>query len=229
MAQDNFKVTVIGAINEVRRKSKLSPALTIDQDSDSLIKLHYLNDVVSEISDFGDWQETYKEAIVSIISSVSDYGVSGVVIQNIHEVAISTRSAEIRKVDIDTIRRLQRTQTRGEPTQWALKGINSDGSPIITVYPQPNINDETKFFDIGYYEKPAVYTTADASALVPFPGRVVVQGLLVKTILDESDGEPTQRYITNLEAYQNMLEESYNRYNGDTGSTVYFRPGRGRR
>lgn len=229
MVQDNFKVTVIGAINEVRRKSKLGPVTTIDQDSDSIIKLHYLNDVVAEISDFSDWQETYKEAIVSIVASVSDYGVSGVVIQNIHEVAISTRSAEIRKVDIDTIRRLQRTQSRGEPTQWALKGINSEGGPIITVYPLPGENENTKHFNIGYYEKPAVYTTADASALVPFPGRLIVQGLLAKTILDESDGEQTNRYLTNLEAYQNLLEESYNRFNGDTGSTTYFRPGRGRR
>ena len=229
MAEEDFKRTVIGAINEVRRKSKLGPVTTLDQDSDSLVKLEYLNDVVAEISDFGDWQETYREAIVSIVASVSDYGVSGVVVQNIHEVAISTRSAEIRKDDIDTIRRLQRTQSRGEPTQWALKGINSEGNPIITVYPLPNTNDETKFFDIGYYEKPAVYVTADASALVPFPGRVVVQGLLTKTILDESDGEPTARYLANLEVYQNLLEESYNRFNGDTGSTVYFRPGRGRR
>lgn len=229
MATSDFKVTVIGAINETRKKSKLKSVSTLDEDSDSLVKLSYLNDVVSEISDFGDWQETYAEAIVSIQSSVADYGVSGVVVQNIHEVAISTRSAELRKVDLDTIRRLQRTGTRGEPTQWAVKGINSEGNPIITVYPLPNSTDETKFFDIGYYKKPAVYTTADASAEIPFPGRLVVQGLLVRTILDESDGERTARYITNFEDFQNMLRESHNRFNGDTGSTVYFRPGRGRR
>lgn len=229
MATSDFKVTVIGAINEARKKSKLGSVSTIDEDSDSLVKLSYLNDVVSEISDFGDWQETYNEAIVSLQNSIVDYSVSGVVVQNIHEVAISTRTSELRKVSLDDIRRLQRNGSTGEPNQWALKGINSEGNPIITVYPTPGTNETTKYFDISYYEKPAVYTTADASAEVPFPGRLVVQGLLVKTILDESDGEPTARYLTNLEAYQNMLEESYNRFNGDTGSTVYFRPGKGRR
>jgi len=65
MSETGFKVTVLGAINEARLKSKLSPASTIDQDSDSLIKLHYLNDVISELSDYANWQEQYREAIVS--------------------------------------------------------------------------------------------------------------------------------------------------------------------
>jgi hypothetical protein len=229
MAETDFKVTVIGAINEVRKKAKLPTVTTLDQDSDSLIKLNYLNDVISEISDYGDWQEMLAETIVSVQTSVRDYAVSGVVIQNIHEVAASYRTSELRNVKLDQIRRLQRQNLVGAPNQWAVKGINGEGNPVISFDRWPTVNDASEHFDILYYEKPAVYTTADASATVPFPGRLVVQGLLAKTILDESDGEPTTRYASNLEAYNNMLKESYNRYNGDTGSTVYFRPGRGRR
>lgn len=225
MAETDFKVTVIGAINEVRKKSKIPAVTTLDQDSDSLTKLSYLNDVVSELSDHGNWQELYTEAIVSVQTSVRDYAVSGVVIQNIHEIAYSERTAALRLVKLDEIRRLHRVNATGSPNHWALKGINGEGNPIITIDRWPTTND-TGYFNIGYYEKPAVYTTADASATVPFPGRVVVQGLLTKTILDESDGEPTQRYLTNLQLYDNMVDETYNRFNGDTGSTVYFRPGR---
>jgi hypothetical protein len=225
LAESDFKVTVLGAINEVRRRSKLPPVTTVDQDSDSLTKLSYLNDVVTELSDHGNWQELYAEAIVSVQTSVREYAVSGVVVQNIHEVALSTKTAALRLADLDEIRRLQRVNSLGEPTAWCPKGVNGEGNPIITVDRWPTSND-TGYFNIGYYRKPNAYVTADGSTTIPFPARVVVQGLLTKTILDESDGEPTSRYASNLQLYQEMKNETYNRYNGDTGSTLYFRPGR---
>lgn len=225
MAESDFKSTVIGVINEVRKKSKLPVVSTIDQDSDSVLKLHYLNDVVADLSDYSNWQEQYREAIVSIATSVRDYAVSGVVVQNIHEVAINTRASSLRRIGIDEMRLLQRVGNLGEPYHWCLKGINSEGNPIITVDRWPRTSDNG-YFNIGYYQKPAIYTTADASATVPFPGRVVVQGLLTKTILDESDGDPTARYATNLELYEAMKDESYNRFNGDTAGPTYFRPGK---
>lgn len=225
MAETDFKVTVIGAINEARKKSKLPPVSTISDDSDSVLKLHYLNDVVSELSDYANWQELYREAIVSISTSVRDYSVSGVVVQNIHEVAISNRQSPLKRVGIDDIRLLQRVNNTGDPYHWCIKGINSEGNPIITVDRWPTTNS-AGYLNIGYYLKPSAYTTADASATVPFPGRVVVQGLLTKTILDESDGEPGQRYASNLALYENMKDETYNRFNGDSGGDVYFKPGK---
>ena len=57
MSLSDQRMTALEIINEVRRKSKLNPVTTLDQDSDSLTKLSYLNDVVSEVSDYDDWQE----------------------------------------------------------------------------------------------------------------------------------------------------------------------------
>lgn len=219
------RVTVIGAINEVRKKSKLSTVSTLDEDSDSLNKLAYLNDVVSELSDYGNWQEQYREAIVSVQTSVRDYAVSGVTVQNIHEVAYSERTASLKYVNIDEIRRYHRLNGLGGPNFWSLKGTNSEGNPVITIDRWPTSN-ETGYFNVGYYLKPEAYTTAQASAEIPFPGRTVVQCLLTKVILDESDGEPSSRYLTNLEVSEKMKDESFNRFNGDTGGATYFRPGR---
>ncbi len=225
MAESDFKVTVLGAINEARKKSKLPPVSTIDADSDSLIKLAYLNDVISELSDYADWQELYDEAIVSIQTSVRDYAVSGVVVQSISEVAISTRQSPLRKIDIPDMRLLQRVGNLGDPYHWTLKGVTSEGNPIITVDRWPT-SQQSGYFNIAYYKKPVVYTTADASATITFPGRLIVQGLLTKTILDESDGEQSQRYVTNLNLYEQMKEETYNRFNGDSGGDIFFKPGR---
>lgn len=225
MADSDQKVTVLGAINEVRARSKLPAAPTIDQDADSLLKFRLLNDVVSELSDYSDWQELYAEAIVSIETSVRDYAVSGVVVQSILEVAISERQSPLKKLDIPDMRLLHRVNNLGQPYHWALKGVTSEGNPIITVDRWPTSQD-TGYFNIAYYQKPVAYTTADASATVPFPGRLVIQGLLTKTILDESDGEPTQRYAAQAQIYETMKDETYNRYNGDSGGNVYFKPGR---
>lgn len=228
MTSLNDKVTVIGAINEVRRKSKIGPAAAVDTDSDSLLKLMYLNDVVAEIGDFGNWQEMYAEAIVSVQSSVRDYAVSGVNIQSIEEIALSTQQSALTRVDLDVIRQLQRINGTGAPNQWALKGVDSAGNPVITFDRWPTDSDDG-YFNIAYYQRAPVYATADASAQIPFPGRVVVQGLLTKTILDESDGEPTSRYQSNMALYQNMTQETYNRFNGDTGGDAYFQPGKRRK
>ncbi len=227
MAATDFKITVIGAVNEVRRRNKLAPVTSLDQDSDALTKLSYLNDVIADLSDYGRWQEQLRTTVISAQSSVVDYAVSGVVVQNIQEISYSTRSGEMRLVTLDQMRRLQRTASDGQPTQYAIKGVTSEGNPIFTVHPRPVNN--LGFFDVLYYQKPALYTTADGNELIPFPSRVVVQGLLTEIILDESDGEPTTRYLTNFEKYQAMKKESFNRFNGDTGSTTYFKPARGNR
>lgn len=230
MALTDQRYTVLQIINEVRRKNKLSPIATIDADSYGISLLNYLNDCVAEISDYGNWQETLQEVLVTAQSSVANYSLpSSVVVQNVHEVAYANRSAELRKISFDDIRRLQRLSSYGEPNQWAVKGVDANGNPIITVYPVPNSTQAGNTFNILYFQKPPFYTTAQATTIPPFPGRLLVQALHVKSVLDESDGEPTSRYQSEYAVYNEMLRETYNRYNGDTGSTVYFRPGNGRR
>lgn len=232
MSLSDQRMTALEIINEVRRKSKLNPVTTFSQDTDALTKLAYLNDVVSEITDYDNWQELLVDVTVTAQSSVQDYSIitsSAVVIQNIHEVVFDNRPGEMRMVTLDTIRRLQRSGSEGIPTQWAVKGVDSNGNPYFSVSPMPVSAQAGLTFDVLVYQKPVFITTAQTSAVPPFPGKLVVQGLLVKTVLDESDGEPTSRYQSVKQVYDEMLYESYNRYNGDSGSTVFFRPARGRR
>ena len=232
MSISDQRMTALEIINEVRRKTKLGPVTSLGQDSDSLTKLAYLNDVVSEVSDYDNWQELLREVSVTAQSSVADYSIptsAVTVVQNIHEVVFNNRPSEMRLVDIDTIRRLQRTRSFGEPNQWAVKGVDADGNPYFSVSPVPVTAQAGKLFDVLVYEKPTFIATAQASAVPPFPGKLIVQGLLAKTVLDESDGEPTSRYTAVKKVYDDMLYESYNRYNGDSGSTIFFRPSRGRR
>lgn len=232
MAATDQRMTALEIVNEVRRKNKIAPATSFTSDSYAAVMLPYLNDVMSEVSDYGNWQETLAEINVTAQSSVSDYSipVSAVsVVQNIHEVVFNNRPGEMRMVDLDTIRRLNRTRPYGIPQQWAIVGTDDNANPIFRVSPIPVTAQEGQLFDLAVYQKPAFITTAQTSYVPPFPGKLLVQGLLCKMMLDEADGEQTARYQSEKQKFDDMLDESYNRYNGDTGSTVYFRPARGRR
>lgn len=232
MALSDQRMTALEIVNDVRRKRKLNPITTFDADSDGLTSLDMLNDVISDVADYDNWQELLREVTVTARSSVSDYSipVSAVtVVQNIHEVVFNGRPGEMRLVDIDTIRRLQRARSFGEPNQWAIKGVDENGNPYFSVSQIPGPMQDGKLFNVLVYEKPAFITTAQTNIVPPFPGALLSQGLLVKMILNESDGEPTSRYQAENENYKETLYETYNRYNGDTGSTIFFRPARGRR
>lgn len=238
MSLSDQRMTALEIINEVRRKSKLPPVTALDQDTDSLTKLSYLNDVISEVSDYGNWQETLREINVSVQSSVSDYSIpisAVTVVQNIHEIVYNgpdgvVQTGEMSMVDLDTIRRLDRSRTWGRPTQWSVVGTDVNGNPVFRVAPIPTTAQASgSYFNICLFEKPIFIVTAGASVIPPFPGKLMVQGLLAKTVLDESDGEPTARYQQVQKVYLDNLDESYNRYNGDSGSTIYFRPAKGRR
>lgn len=232
MSLSDQRLTALEIINEVRRKRKMNPITTLDQDSDSLNCLAYLNDVVSEINDYDNWQENLREITVTAQSSVYDYSIpvsSVTVVQNIHEVVFDGQAGEMRMTTLDNMRRLIRTNSYGRPSQWAVNGVDSNGNPKFRVSPIPASAQNGLLFDVAVYEKPAFITTAQTSAIPPFPGKLVVQGLLAKITLDESDGEPTNRYQQVNKVYEDMLYESYNRYNGDSGSSVFFRPSRGRR
>jgi hypothetical protein len=232
MAITDIRADAITIVNEVRRKLKLQPVASFTADSYAAVMLPYLNDVISEISDYGNWQETLVEVNVTAQSSVANYSVplsSIDLVQNVHEIVFDNRIGEMRKVNLDTIRRLARIDSYGIPQQWGIVGTDANGNPNIRVYPTPSANEDGLLFNLLCYSKPPVLVTADTSTLVTFPADLVVQGLLCKMVLDESDGEPTQRYQAFKQQFDESLDETYNRFNGDTGSTVYFRPARGRR
>lgn len=237
MSVSDQRLTVLEIINEVRQRVKLNTVATVSEDKDALLKLKYINDVVSEVSDYGDWQEALTQITVTAQSSVMDYSLSSqaetqasvMVVQNIHEIVYSSQIADMHLIDLDDLRRQQRTNSYGTPTQWAVKGSDSSGNPKFSVAPIPGSAEAGELFTLQIFSKPVFYVTADGAIRPPYPGKLLVQGLYAKTILDESDGEPSTRYLAIKGVFDEMLYENYNRYNGDSGGDTYFRPSRGGR
>lgn len=225
MALQDVKNSAIGIINEVMRKLGLKAVTNLNDTKFSTVLTDFLNDVIDEVSDYGDWQEMFRETTVQSISSVGQYEipVSGNV-KNILEVSWDHQISPLDVVSIDEILRLQRVRTfGGNPRNYAVVGV-SGNNPIIRI---SSIPTTAAPLVVAYYKKPAVIVaaTANNSAMPQFPARMLVQGVYAKALLEENGGQPTSEYQVAYTEYQRMRNETLNRFTYDTGpSEIRFVP-----
>lgn len=227
----DIRFTVLQIVNEVQRKLGLSETATLGANKLSKQMVDFVNDVCDDLSDFGNWQETLVTANVTAVSGQRDYSVNtSANIKNIGDIYFSMRTGPLRNITITDMRLMSRTSAiGGMPTQYTIFGTDSNGNPLIRVRPTPASTADGGLFSILYYVRPPQYTTADNSTVVPFPGNLVVDGVLAKAILNESEGAPNDRYRYVQQEYTDSRKEALNRFNGDSGWDVSFVPNRGSR
>jgi hypothetical protein len=228
MTIGDIRYTVLQTVNEVMEKLGLDTvsSLTSNKVSRELVK--HINDVVDDLSDFGNWMEVLATTRVTAQVSVRDYyfTVSGVV-KNVGDIYLSNKRGPLQSVDIQEMRIMTRATAMGQPTQFCIFGTDTNGQPIIRVRPTPDASQDGQLFSILYYKKPSLYTTADAATVIPFPSRVVVLGVLAAYTLRESGGAETPMYQMFYKQYLEKRREAYNRFNGATGWDVSYVPNRG--
>lgn len=227
MAITDIRYTVLQTVNEVQRKLGLTATPTLIANKVAIELVDHINDVVSDISDFGNWMEELTTAKITAQVSVRDYSIkTSAVIKNIGDIYLSTRRGPLRSENIQTMRILTRTTSMGTPSQFCIFGTDSNGNPLIRVRPTPDSSNDGSLFSILYYVKPSLYTMADASTLIPYPARVVVLGTLASYTLRENGGAPNDQYSMFFNQYLSVRKESLNRFNSDTGWDVSYTPGR---
>lgn len=231
MAITDIRYTVLQTVNEVLQKLGLDTVTVLAANKVSKELVAHINDVVSNLSDFGNWMEQLVTANVTAQSSVMDYSIdTSAVIKNIGDIYITGRRGPLNSLDLDTMRIMTATTSYGQPSQFAVFGTDSNGNPLIRVRPIPDQSVNGSIFSILYYVKPSLYTTSDASVLVPFPARVVILGTLAAYTLRESGGAQTDQYTSYYNQYIDARRSNLNRFNGNTGWAVSYSPGRrGRR
>lgn len=226
MSIGDIRFTVLQTVNEVQRKLGLDVTSSLAANKISVELVAHINDVVANISDFGDWQECLATAMVTAQTSVRDYFVqTSAVIKNIGDIYISTRRGPLNSVDIQTMRILTRSTSYGQPSQFCVFGTDVNGNPLIRVRPTPDTSQDGSMFSILYYTKPPIYTTADGAVVIPFPARIVVMGTLAAYTLRESGGAPTNMYTQYNNDFVEGRRSALNRFNGNTGWDVSFSPG----
>ena len=227
MATSDVNRTVIQIVNEVERKLAVSPTTSVPQTTRlGTVLVDFLNDVVDEVADFGDWPHLRKEVIVTAISSVTAYEVNvSAPVKTIHEIHFSAETSPLKWVTPSEIRRLGRNRGLGRPRHYSVVEV-SGVNPIFRVAPIPGSAQNGSPFEVSYFEKPILFaaTTAHASLRPIFPSRVLVQGTYAKALLDEAGGTETPTSRMAYGEYQKMLREAFNRFTSDFGDEVQFIP-----
>lgn len=221
------RLTILEIVNEVRRKLGLREATSLTMDKHSRVAVDYLNDVIDEVSDYADWQETYQTFTLDAVTSVYQYTIAtSAAIKNIREVSFEGRVAPLRSIEIEDMRRLRRVGGVGQPHSWCINGTADDGNPTIEIYPQPGTSESGSDIAVAGYTRPRQYTTSDGSVVPSYPARMLVQGLLAYMLLDEDRGTQGSEYTLEYSKFLKMLSETHNRYNGDSGNDVTVVAGR---
>jgi hypothetical protein len=234
MAITDIRATCLDILNEVRIKRGLRVVETLDQDSQVIEALGFLNDVVAEIADYGDWDETLVTANTSTQSSVKDYSInypsvaSAMVIKSIKDVYFGSAGSPLMFIRQEEMRLLDRSPRFGEPRQYTIYGTDTNGNPILRVTPTPAASYPTSMgaLSIRAHTIPPMYVAGqDEATIVPFNARLVVQGLLAACILDEEGGSPTDHYTKSRQVFDNMLKSTYGRFKSNSGRYRRFVPG----
>lgn len=231
MPLGDIRFTVLQIVNEVQRKLGLSETGTLGANKLSKQMVDFVNDTCDELSDFGNWQEVLVTANVTAVSGQRDYSINtSANVKNIGDIYFSLRSGPLRNITINDMRLMSRVSAQGGmPSQYTIFGTDSNANPLIRVRPTPASNEAGGLFSVLYYVRAPEYTTSDNNTVVPFPGNVVINGVLAKAILCESEGAPNDRYKYVQQQYLASSKEALNRFNGDTGWNVSFVPNRGTR
>lgn len=224
MGISDIRFTVLEITNEVQRALSLTEtSLTANKLATQMVD--FINDVCDDLSDFGNWQEMLVSSNVTAVSGQANYSIqTSANVKNIADIFLTNRSGPLRNITIREMRIRTRTTSVGTPSQFTVFGTDSNGNPSIRVTPTPTQNDDGSLFSILYYIRTPKYTTSDAAIVVPFPGQVVVLGVLARALLNESSGAITDHYSKTQQEYLMARKEALNRFNGDTGWQVNFSP-----
>lgn len=226
MSIGDIRYTVLQTVQEVSRKLGLDAPASLTANKLAKQMVDFINDTCNDLSDFGNWQETLVSVNVTAVSGQRDYTFNtSANIKNVGDIFFTQRTGPIRCVTDHDMRIMTRVTSVGMPSQFCLFGTDNNGNPIMRFRPTPGASQAGGMFSITYYVRPPLYTTSDASTVIPFPARVVVLGTLARAVLNESEGAPNDRYTLTQQDYIQARKEALNRFNGDTGYDIQFRPG----
>jgi len=227
MGVGDVRFTVLQVVQDVFRRLGLTAPSALNANALSIQMVDMINDVCDDMSDFGNWQEMMVSANVSSVHAQRDYLINtSANVKNIADIYYSQRTGPMNLVTIEQMRMM--TSANGMPTQYTIFGTDvSSGNPVIRVRPIPvSGNGFGGYFSILYFQRTPLYTTSDGSTIIPFPGQIIVNGVLATAILNESEGAPTDRYTATYNLYLQSRKEALNRFKGDTGWNISFVPSR---
>ncbi len=226
MALTDVRLSVLDTVNEARRKLGVPNAISLlTADSQSVVAVDWLNDVVAEINDFGFWPDMVATATTAMVAGQNVYSINTTdPVKTVKDIYYGPNRVRMNFITVEEMRLLERVRVDGEPRRFTIQGLDALANPNIRVSPIPTTTESLAGDTIDVlYQKMAPRYVADvpsASLIIPFPSRLVVQGLMTRMILDEEGGSPSDHYSLERATFEKMMKDQFARFKGDVG---YFR------
>lgn len=213
--------TALEIVNIVLERLGVNAVESLGETKLSTMATEQLNDILDDISAYGEWPQMYREAVFQTIPDVGEYKLN-IAAQNVVEICVSGQTSPLNFMQISEIRRLQRGSGKGIPRHCAIVKVSAL-APYVRVAPIPANEYDLV---VAYYTRPVVLaaTAAYNSITVPFPARTVVQGLYAVMLLEESGNTPTTEVAAAMQLYEKYKRESMAAFTYDTGDCVQFAP-----
>lgn len=225
MGIGDIRYTVLQTVSEVFRKLGLTVPTNLSANKLSIQCVDFINDVCNDLADYGDWQETLVTANITAVSGVVNYTINtSANIENVKDIYFSQRRGPLMNITTDDMRVLTRVTATGTPSQYTIFGTDNNGNPNIRVRPTPAQSEDGGLFSVLFYIRAPLYSVSDGATVIPYPARIVVLGTLAKVYLNESGGSPSDKYNTTYQEYLQARKNGLNRFNGDTGWDISFKP-----
>ena len=227
-------LTILEIVNEVCDRMNIRRVTTTNQNAFTKNCINLLNDIMEEMTDFGTWNELQASASVTMVCGQSIYTIDTTTlatakqfIHSIQEVAVSGRVPPLEPIsDKNEFRMLNRVNTIGQPSRYIIEGVDTLGNPRLGIFPRPGANYAGNEAFVKFQVLPPKYVAgSDDSVVVPFPGRVVILGLVAAAILDESAGAETRQYQAAQLKYLAARNNALGRQTAKTGEYVRVQPG----
>lgn len=219
MALSDVRLSVLASINEARRKLGVPNGISsLTFDSQSVVAVDWLNDVVAEINDYGFWPDMIDTATTLMVDGQSSYSINTTdPVKTIKDIYYGPNRIRMNFITVEEMRLLKRAVIPGEPRRFTIFGVDALANPNILVDPVPTTLQIADSIDVLYQRLPPKYDTTTPDDIVPFPSRLVVQGLIARMILDEEGGSPSDHYSLERATFEKMLKEQFARFKGDVG------------
>lgn len=225
---------VIDIVNEVRKLLQYNTVTRLDADKYCDVHLRLLNQIVDEISNYGDWPELYATCTVLAQSSVVDYCLCSAVnpvtdpIQRIYEVAFEGQRQPLYFISLQEFNMQNRGRggSTGQPKMYTIRGTDQYGNPRFSVFSQPGTqqSNQGQGFNITYYQKVGTYDKTTADQVVPWPANMVIVGLYATALVEESGGVQTKESQDAYATFKSLLERSQQRHTTDTDVDTHLVP-----
>jgi len=229
------RMTVLELINETARRMNLRQVTTTDANSWSRNMVGHLNDVCSDLADFATWEELMASATFAMVCGQSTYQVATTAsnsaafqqILSIEEVHLSGRVPPLEPIaSRNEFRMLIRTNSIGTPSRFIPMDLDGEGNQTVGLFPRPGASWAGVAAHVHYQAlPPRLEVSTDDAVRVPFPGRVVLAGLIAAAILDEAGGAETEQWRAANARYLAARKNASGRRLAKTGDYTRFQPG----